>query len=190
MEGRAASAERTHERVIDAMLDRFASHPYDGIRLEDVASDAGVTVQTVIRRFGGKAGLMVATVAREQARVVAAREAVSSGTPARTVADLVTHYERYGSLILKVYAEADRVEGLPELAVAGRRYHLDWCRRAFEEHVDGPPGSATRARRLAQVTAICDATTWRILREDLALDPDETELALMELLAPLLHRSR
>ncbi|GAA4410792.1 hypothetical protein GCM10023168_30860 [Fodinibacter luteus] len=188
MEGRAASAERTRERVIDAMLGRFAAQPYDRIRLEDVAGDAGVTVQTVIRRFGGKPGLLTATVEREQARVVAAREPATPGRPAGTIADLVAHYERYGALILKVYAEADRVEGLPELAAAGRRYHLDWCRRAFEDDLAGPPGSPDRARRLAQVTVACDATTWRILRQDLGLDPEQTRLTIAALVEPALRR--
>ncbi len=44
----------------------------------------------------------------------------------------------------------------------------------------------TRARRLAQVVAVCDATTWRILRLDGDLSSEETEEALAELLLPLL----
>ena len=52
MTARADAAERTGERITDAMLRRFAELPYDRIRLEDVAAVAEVTVQTVIRRFG------------------------------------------------------------------------------------------------------------------------------------------
>jgi len=37
-------------------------------------------------------------------------------------------------------------------------------------------------RRLAQVVVACDATTWRILREDLGLDPDRTRVAVEDLL--------
>ena len=47
-----------------------------------------------------------------------------------------------------------------------------------------------RARRLARVTVACDAQTWRILRRDAALDPAETELAILEMIDPVLrHRA-
>jgi AcrR family transcriptional regulator len=188
MTARADSAELTRERVIDAMLARFATTPYERIRLDDIAADAGVTVQTVIRRFGGKPGLMRTVVERELGRIAAAREEASGGspTPAETIAALVWHYERYGDLILKTYSEAPLVAGLPELAARGREYHVDWCRRAFDDAIDPGLDGATRRRRLAQVVAVCDATTWRILRADGGLTPAETERALLELLLPLL----
>lgn len=189
MTARADSVEQTGERIVDAMLDRFATHPYDRIRLEDVATDAGVTVQTVIRRFGGKPGLMTATVERELGRIVAARSAAAAGEPADTIDALAAHYERYGSLILKVYAEAHLVPGLPELAAQGRRHHLAWCRQAFAADLDPGGDTAARERRLAQLVAVCDATTWRILRQDMALDAEQTRLALAELVRPLLRPS-
>jgi AcrR family transcriptional regulator len=190
MSARADSAEHTRERIVDAMLARFATTPYERIRLDDIAAEAGVTVQTVIRRFGGKPGLMTTVVERELGRIAAAREAAAGDapTPAETIAALVEHYERYGDLILKTYSEAPLVAGLPELAAQGRAYHVDWCRRAFGDAIDPAVDAATRRRRLAQVVAICDATTWRILRADGALSPAETERALLELLLPLLAR--
>lgn len=184
MTARAEAAESTAERVVDAMLGRLAATPYDHIRVEDVAADAGVTGQTVIRRFGGKAGLMTATVERELGRIAAAREAAAQATSAETVHDLVAHYERYGALILKTYAEAPLVPGLPEIVARGRAFHVSWCRRAFT--LDPALGEAERVRRLAQIIAICDATTWRILRFDGALDPTQTEIAVGEMLAPIL----
>ncbi|SDY67723.1 TetR/AcrR family transcriptional regulator [Herbiconiux ginsengi] len=188
MSARADSAEHTRERIVDAMLARFAATPYEHIRLDDIAADAGVTVQTVIRRFGGKPGLMTTVVERELGRIAAAREAAAgdSPTPAETVAALVEHYERYGDLILKTYSEAPLVPGLSELAAQGREYHVDWCRRAFDAALDPALDGVTRRRRVAQIVAICDATTWRILRADGSLTPTETESALLELLLPLL----
>ncbi|WP_448005064.1 TetR/AcrR family transcriptional regulator [Agromyces bauzanensis] len=187
MSARADAAELTGERIVDAMQARLAGTPYERIRLEDIASDAGVTVQTVIRRFGGKPGLMTTTVERELGRITAAREAAAHSSPSETIRALVEHYERYGSLILKTYSEAPLVPGLPEIAARGREYHLDWCRRTFADHVDPSGDDSTRRRRLAQVVAICDATTWRILRFDGGLDTGQTERALVELLAPLLR---
>lgn len=189
MTARAVAAEQTGDRIVDAMLERFASAPYEHIRLEDVAADAGVTAQTVIRRFGGKAGLMTTMVQRELGRIAAAREDAAHATADETLHALVVHYERYGSLILKTYSESPLVDGLPEIAALGRAFHVDWCRRAFAPHLASDLDAATRTRRLAQIVAVCDATTWRILRFDGGLDPTQAEQALGELMSGLLHGS-
>jgi AcrR family transcriptional regulator len=187
MSARADAAQLTAERIVDAMLGRLRETPYERVRLEDVASDAGVTSQTVIRRFGSKPVLMTTTVERELGRIIARREAALRSSPAETIRALVEHYEEYGALILKTYAEAPLVPGLPEIMADGRAYHVDWCRRAFADHIPREGDEATRRRRLAQIVAICDATTWRILRFDGDLEPQDTEQAIAELLTPLLR---
>ena len=187
MENRAAAAAETATRILDAAMTRYARMPYDRVRLEDVAADAAVTPQTVIRRFGGKPGLIVAVAERGMARITQARAARMGVDPADTIHDLVDHYEEYGALILKVYAEAGQIAGMPDLAAAGRRYHVDWCRQVFEPHLPTGLDAATRGRRLAQIVAVCDATVWRILREDAGLPPEQIERALGELLLPLLE---
>lgn len=181
MNARAAAAEETADRILDAALARYATLPYDRIRIEDVAADAEVTGQTVIRRFGGKAGLIVALVERELRRIAAAREAGHGSGPRELLHELVAHYERYGELILKMYSEAPLIDGLPELADRGRAFHVQWCRQAFVRQLAELPDDAAQ-RRLAEVIAVCDATTWRILRKDGALDPGQVELALGELM--------
>lgn len=186
MTARAEQTERTGERIIDAMLRRYADVPYDRIRLEDVAADAEVTAQTVIRRFGSKHGLLAATVERELVRLGRDRAAAMGASPAETLHSLLGFYEVQGLLILKVYAEAHQAPGVPELATRGRAYHVRWCHEAFAQSLGDVQDPALRARRLAQVVAICDATTWRILRFDGQLSPEQTEQALLELLLPLL----
>lgn len=186
MSARAEAAEQTGTRILDAMLARFSVLPYDQIRLEDVAADAGVTVQTVLRRFDGKAGVMAVVVERELGAIAAARASAQGDSPEQIVADLVTHYEQYGALILKAYSEAPFIDGLPSLVAAGRAFHLDWCRTAFAGHLDPGLDRATKKRRIAQVTAVCDATTWRILRQDLGLSVPQVRVALNELIAPVL----
>lgn len=189
MTTRADAAERTGAVILDAMLRRFAEMPYDRIRLEDVAADAGVTVQTVIRRFGGKHALLAATVERELVTLAADRAAAMGDTPEGTLRSLVAYYEHHGDLILKLYAEAHQAEGVPELAELGRAYHVQWCREAFADSLSPALDRSTRHRRLAQVVAVCDATTWRILRVDGGLSRKQTERALAELLLPLLGDS-
>jgi AcrR family transcriptional regulator len=189
MTARAEATERTGERIMDAMLGRFARWPYDRIRLEDVAGDAEVTVQTVIRRFGSKHELLAATVERELVQLAADRAATLGESPESTLHALIGYYERHGNLILKLYAEAHQAPGVPALAARGRAYHLQWCRDAFSHLLGDDLDTPTRERRLAQVVVICDATTWRILRFDGALSPAQAELALLEMLQPLMSRT-
>jgi AcrR family transcriptional regulator len=185
MSRRAEAAADTWDRIVDAALERFGCLPYDRIRLEDVASDAGVSLQTVLRRFGSKAGLVTAMAERELSRIAETREQQRGRPPARVVADLITHYERYGDLILKVYAESAQVEGLAAIARNGRAYHVRWCEEAFAAALDHVGDEPLRRRRRAQLVALCDATTWRILRRDAGLEPSEIETALLELVLPL-----
>jgi hypothetical protein len=130
---------------------------------------------------------MNTTVERELGRIADARNSAAHLTADETIAALVLHYENYGALILKTYSEAPLVPGLPEIAARGRDFHVGWCKHVFAAHLDPALDNTTRSRRLAQIVAICDATTWRILRFDGNLDPHQTERALRELLAPLLR---
>jgi len=184
MTSRADDAERTGERIVDAMLQRFASTPYAHIRLEDIADDAEVTVQTVLRRFGSKAALLVTTAQRELGRIAASRAGIAGASPRETVDALADHYETYGALILKMYSEAELVDGLVELARRGREYHVAWCRSAF---VVPTREGESHERRLAQIVAVCDARTWSILRLDSGLSAEQTKVALLELLLPVLE---
>jgi hypothetical protein len=67
--------------------------------------------------------------------------------------------------------------------------HREWCEAVFAPTLAGL--SATeRARRLAQLVAICDVYTWMLLRRRSGLTRRQTELALRELLKPLTERGR
>lgn len=56
MQARAVAAARTHDRILRAVLDLHVERFHDQITLEDVARRSGVTVQTVLRLFGSRAG--------------------------------------------------------------------------------------------------------------------------------------
>ncbi len=184
MSARAEAAEATGERILDAALELFWERPTDQIPLDEVASRAGVSVQTVIRRFGGKEGLLAAAVDREASRVSGQRDQAPTGDVARAVKVLVDHYEELGDRVLRLLGEEDHIPGLGEIADRGRVYHRQWCARVFAEALVGLK-STDRKRRLAQVVAICDVYMWKLLHRDAGLSRDQTELALIELLAPL-----
>jgi len=188
MVARAESAAATGERILDAAVEVFWELPGDQLSLEEVARRAGVTVQTVIRRFGGRDGLLAAAAEREAERVSRQRERATVGDVAGAVRVLVDHYEELGERVLKMLSEEDRVPGLRVIADQGRALHREWCARVFAPALAARSG-VERDRRLAQLVAVCDVNTWKLLRRDAGLSRRQTELALVELLKPMLEES-
>jgi len=185
---RAESAAETGERILDAAAAVFWQRPSDHISLDEVAARAGVSVRTVIRRFGGKEGLLAAGVARELERTRIERDEAPVGDLAAAVAVLVEHYGGTGDRVLKLLAEEEHVLGVREIAAIGRELHRNWCARVFAPALTGL-GGALRRRRLAQLVAVCDVYTWKLLRRDAGLSRSQTELALVEMLNPMMEGS-
>jgi AcrR family transcriptional regulator len=188
MIARAASAASTAERIVDAAVETFWERPSDQISLHDVALRAGVSVQTVIRRFGGRDGLVAAAIERESERVRVERDPTAVRDVAGAVDQLISHYEAMGDAVLRMLAEEVRTPALRQVAESGRRFHREWCESVFASALEDLTG-ASRDRRLAQLVAVCDVHTWQLLRRDARLSRHETELALLELIEPLLEAS-
>ena len=176
MTARAHAAEATAAAIIAAARVLFAERAYDEVSLPAIAERAGVTVQTVLRRFGSKQELFGAAARERSGQIRADREAAPPGD----IGHLVAHYERWGDEQAHLLAQEARVPAIRAITDAGRRYHRDWITRAY-----APPLSklspATRRRKLAQLTAVTDLATWRLLRRELGLSPDQTTAAIREL---------
>src|SRR5215471_5796170 len=93
MVARAEAAAATGERILDATIKLFWELPTVEISLDEVARRAGVTVQTVIRRFGGRDGLFAAAAEREDERVRSQRNEAPVGDVASAIHILIEHYE-------------------------------------------------------------------------------------------------
>ena len=186
MGARADKAAATRERILDAALAIFWERPVTEIPLDDVAERAGVSVQTVIRRFGGKDGLFAAVSEREFERVRDQREQARVGDAAHAARVLLDHYEEMGDGVIRLLAAEPHLGGLRDVADRGRAYHEQWCERVFAPALAGRRG-AERERRLAQLVAVTDVLTWKLLRRDRGLSRRQTELALRELIEPLVE---
>jgi AcrR family transcriptional regulator len=184
MVARAQAAAVTRERILDAAVELFWERG-EIASLDAVAQRADVTVQTVIRRFGGRDGLFAAAAERETDRVRRQRDEAPVGDGDGAVRVLVDHYEEVGDGVLRLLSQEERLPGVRAVADSGRRYHRDWCERVFAPALDGRTDT-DRARRLAQLVAVCDVSTWKLLRRDAGLSRGQTELALAELVQPLL----
>jgi AcrR family transcriptional regulator len=184
MTGRAATAAQTAERITATAMRLLETEPVAGITLNDIAAGAGVTVQTVLRRFGDRDSVLAAAIAGFAREVFAQRGRARADDLDDAVANLVDHYERWGALVIKMITEQAASPALRATVEGGAEYHRDWCINVFANSLSGL-GRADRNRRTAQITAICDVRTWDLLRRRSGLSRAQTHKALVELLEPL-----
>jgi AcrR family transcriptional regulator len=185
MTARADAMRETGERILNAARARFAAEYFDDVTLDEIAGDAGVTVQTVIRRFGSKEGLVRHLNALLRPVVIEQRDHAVAGDVDGIVANLVDHYEDMGDLVMLMLRQEERVAAYAEVAALGKQVHVDWARRAFAPWLEERTG-AERVRLQAQLVATCDVYVWYLLRRQQGLSRRQTQTALSELLKGVL----
>ena len=181
LSARADTFRLTGERILTAAFDRFKVALFDEVTLDQIAADSGVTVQTIVRRFGSKEGLIWALAEIREAQVDAQRGQAPAGNVAAAVANLLDHYEAEGDLMMHLLRQENRVPAFAAVAAQGRKVHAEWCARVFAPWLDARTGVARR-RLIAQLVAICDLYMWHLLRRQQGLSQLQTKLALLELL--------
>ena len=111
---------------------------------------------------------------------------MKSGERSRKTLD---HYELQGRNVLRLLAEEHSSPTLAHYVEEGRELHREWCRTVFAPALK-PLSGVARERRLAQLVAVCDVYTWKLLRLDSGLSRRQTQIALHELLGPLVTSHR
>src|SRR5215831_6662250 len=169
---RAQSAEATAQRILNAFLARLMSQWFDEITLDRVAADAGVTVQTVVRRFGGKEGLLTNAV-KIMAVQIRARRGDAAGDIGSVVEGIIDDYEATGDAVIRLLALEPRQPVLKEVLDFGRSEHRDWSSNAFGEAL-GKLKPEVRNRALDVLVVNTDVYTWKLLRRDMGRSAAET----------------
>jgi AcrR family transcriptional regulator len=183
MTTRAEAAERTRLRILDAVVELSSAKLVSDISLEDVASVAGVSVQTVLRRFGSKSGLLEA--AREHARTVIAEERRAPvGDVAAAVRAVVEHYEHRGDSVILMLAQERVDEQIRAMTDEGRRFHARWVEEVFAPYL--PVGRAARDERVALLVLATDVYAWKLLRRDQGAGRAVTEQRMERLVRAVL----
>jgi AcrR family transcriptional regulator len=184
MRARAEAAAETGRRILEATIELHRERFFDQVSLEDIAGRAGVTVQTVIRRFGNKERLIEAAAEEGKRQVIRQRDQAPIGDVEGAVENLVDHYEEWGESALRLLAQEERVAAFREVTDEGRALHYEWVERTFAPLLAGRTGTA-RQRLLAELVAVCDVYFWKLLRRDMGLSREQTELAIRETILAL-----
>jgi AcrR family transcriptional regulator len=172
MAARAQAAARTAHDILAGTAGLWRERPVDEITLSDIAERAGVSVRTVIRRFGSREGVIAACIAQDAAGIDAERAQASVGDVAGALEVLLAHYERDGDAVLRTLALEGKVPEATSIVNAGRALHREWCARVFAPFLP-PDADAAYPVRLDALVAATDVYTWKLLRRDLGRSPGE-----------------
>ena len=189
MKARAAATDATRERIAEAAKELFLTRWYDEVSVRDIASEAGVAVQTVVNHFGTKDAVFAAGFERLGAEIQAGRARARPDDARTAAAAVADDYERTGDAILRSLALEERVPDIRAGLELGRQSHRAWVERAFPGAIKGL-GGAVRERRVTQLVVATDVFTWKLLRRDASLSRRQTAVAMQELVEALYPRTK
>jgi AcrR family transcriptional regulator len=187
MGARAKSTAQTRDTILRAARQLFFSRYYSEVSLREVAEDAGVTEQTVLRHFGSKEGLLEALPELMKPDIDAVRDQIEPGDLEGAARVVAQQYEAYGDGLLRALADEERVGVLAQVLPKGRESHRAWCERTFAPLLPSRRSKAY-ARRVTLFVAATDVYTWKLLRRDAGLSPAQTQRGIVELLEALAGR--
>jgi AcrR family transcriptional regulator len=185
MVARAEAAEETRRSIIDATVELFRENDPDDIALESIAARAGVTLQTVLRRFGSKDRVFAAAAEDKSAEIVRSREPERGG-PRAAVRALVASYEHIGELSWRLLRFEAQNPTLHAVLVNARALHREWIERVFADALPGRGGA--RERAVDALFAVTDFYVWKLNRIDLGRSRAETEATMLRLVEAVIAR--
>jgi AcrR family transcriptional regulator len=184
MRQRAESADGTRQRVLEAAVDELWQRRASEVRLEDVATRAGVTVQTVLRIFGRRSVLLESAWEPLRDRILQQREWAEPGDVEGTISGLFDHYEEMGDFVIRNLAEEQEVPELRGWLKRGRKAHRQSMQRQFAPQL---AGRADGKLVLDCLVVACDVYTWKLLRRDAARSRKEAEACVRLLVRRILE---
>lgn len=186
MGARAEAAERTVARIHDAAIELFRSRPFPEVTLQAVAEASGVTLQTILRRFGTKENLFLSAGAALTDQVMQKREVPQPAGIATIVNILIASYEELGDLSWRGVVQEDQFPLIKERFDDARAMHRRWVESSFAEAI-GRTRGAERERRILLLFAATDFYVWKLYRRDLGLSRKEATARMIDLVTALVR---
>lgn len=183
---RAQQTDANTERIVNAgvMLIKTSRRLAD-ITLDEVARASGVTVRTILRRFGSRDGVLEAALQPLQNEVKGLREETPPGDIEAAIASLLDQYEHIGDFNIRALEAEDLLPVAHRGLELGRQSHRAWLESAFAPQLDVLRGDEREARLIA-LYAATDIYLWKLLRRDLKRSREETHDTLCRLVRGVL----
>jgi AcrR family transcriptional regulator len=188
MSARAEAAAQTARNILEATGDLWRERALDEFTLQEIADRAGVTVQTVLRRFGSKDGVIEAVIESDAAGIEADRAAALGQDYEAALDILIRHYERDGDAVLRTLALEGKLDAARSIVAHGRAVHREWCSTVFAPYLP-PAGGPDHTLRLDAFVAATDLYLWKLLRRDRGRSVDHTRAVMLTLVNGLIAQA-
>lgn len=185
---RAEAAEETAQRIARAFGDLINARWFEDITLEEVARRAGVTVRTVIRRFGSKEGLLDGYIDYISPEIIG-RVNAPPGDITTSVKRVVDLYEEIGDGVVRNLAQELRFAALHPPLERGRQEKRKVTDEAYAQWLDALDAK-DRRRVLDALMVATDVYTWKLVRRDMGRSRAETERVMLDLVTAVLNQSK
>jgi AcrR family transcriptional regulator len=154
MRARATAAADTRQRILDETTALLKTHFRSDVHLDDVASAAQVSVQTILRLFGSRAALLEGAFKELERHISEQRDRAEPGDIDGAIAGLFDHYEEVGDIVIRNLAD----EADPEQHFAPQLARHD---------------PSERDMLVDALVCACDVYTWKLLRRDIGRPRDD-----------------
>lgn len=181
MTARARSTEQTRQRILTATIDLHLERSAASIALDDIAARAEVSVQTILRHFGSRDGLVATATAQAQQEVREERR-TPVGDVAAAVEVLMSHYESRGDSVLVLLAQEDTEAFAAGITTGGKELHRTWVAETFAPYLADDADESL----LDLLVVATDVYTWKLLRRDRSLSRAATTARITRLVTALL----
>jgi AcrR family transcriptional regulator len=183
MTARARAVEATRTSILGALVELAMERVFTEISLDVVAGRAGVSVQTVLRHFGSRDGLIDAGMLHAEQTVVEERR-TPHGEVSQAVRVIVDHYEQRGRSVLLLLAQEPTDPRVARITDNGRRLHRAWVEEVFAPLL--PTKESEQATGVDLLVVATDVYTWKLLRLDRGLTRAQSQQRIERLVRAVL----
>lgn len=189
MTARAESAAQTTKDIIKVIGELWMKYSIHEITLEMIAEKAGVTVRTILRKYGSKEKLFEAAVKNDPAGIIAIKDEAQAGNIPQAVSVLMKEYEYVGLAVIRTLAVENELPLAKKILKKGRETHKKWCARIFSAYL---PKATDKQYPLllGAFYAATDVYKWKLLRKDLGYSKEETEEIIIKTIQGLIKNKK
>jgi len=189
MMARADQVARNDQKIMDAVAGLWLELPLQELTLEKVAEKSGVTVRTILRKFGSKEGLIKNSIEHDGGRFTQDRMQVTPGDLPGILDALLEEYELMGDALIRTLTVEYEFPSTAEMLRKARSIHREWCEMVFEPFLPGRL-SDTYETVLSSFIASTEFYLWKLMRKDLGKSPEQTRQIFLYTLESLAKQSQ
>jgi AcrR family transcriptional regulator len=189
MAARAEKVALNDKRIMDATIELWLETSLLELTLENIALRSGVTVRTILRKFGSREGLLKACIDNMGDRLTQKRLQAKPGNLDEIVDILLEEYEHMGDALTRTLTVEYEFPSTHEMLKKARKIHRDWCALVFEPYLPSKLSGKYEMVLSAFITGT-EFYLWKLLRKDLGKSQKECRQIFLFSLESLAANSR